>query len=156
MVLVVLVVLAVLVAQVVLLALVVLVVLVVLAVLVVLVALAVLAVPAVPLLVLVVLVVRVRRADSGAARCLARAEGRSRWAALGPDLSISRVDHSTLFAIFASCFHDFPDFSGETSNLKDYNLLEASKYNFLSKCSTRGYYILTNSCVSKPATSCSF
>ena len=42
---------------------------------------------------------------------------------------------------------DFPDFPGETSNLNNYYFLEASKYNFLSNCSTHAYYILTNSCI---------
>ena len=47
----------------------------------------------------------------------------------------------------SNLFHDFPDLSGETSNLKNYYLLEASKYNCLSKCSARGYYILRKSCI---------
>ena len=40
-------------------------------------------------------------------------------------------------------FHDFPDLPGVTSNLKNYYFSEASKYNFLSKRSTHGYYIQT-------------
>ena len=38
----------------------------------------------------------------------------------------------------------FPDFPRETSNLKNYYLLDVSKYNVWSKCSTHGYYISTN------------
>ncbi len=53
-------------------------------------------------------------------------------------------------------FTDFPDFPGETSNLENYYLLEASKYSFLSNCCTHGYYILTKSSISKPPTSCRF
>ena len=58
------------------------------------------------------------------------------------------------FIVFFSS--DFPHFSGETSNLENYQLLEASKYNCLSKCSTHGYYMLTNSCIVRPPTSCGF
>ena len=47
----------------------------------------------------------------------------------------------------------YADLYWETSNLKKYYLLEASKYNFLSKCSTHGYYILTKICVFKSPTS---
>ncbi len=42
------------------------------------------------------------------------------------------------------------DFSGETSNLKHYYVLEASKFTFLSKCSTHGYHILSHNCILKP------
>ncbi len=34
---------------------------------------------------------------------------------------------------FLTCSPDFLDFPGETSNLKDYYLLEASKYNFWTR-----------------------
>ena len=48
------------------------------------------------------------------------------------------------------------EFPGETSNLKNYNFLEASKYNLLSKCSTHGYYMLAKGCILRPPNSGSF
>ncbi len=50
----------------------------------------------------------------------------------------------------------FPDFSGETPDLKRYYLVEAWKYNCLSKCSNHGYCVLTKRCIVKPPTSSSF
>ena len=47
-------------------------------------------------------------------------------------------------------FTDFPDFFWEISNLKNYYLLEALKFNFVSKCSTHGHYMLTTRCILKP------
>ena len=57
-------------------------------------------------------------------------------------------------------FSRFPIFSRRDFKPQKLLLLlrlwEVSKYMFLSKCSTHGYYMLTNSCILKPSKSYSF
>ena len=59
---------------------------------------------------------------------------------------LSSYSHCTAPALrnsaFLTFFTDFPYFSGKTWNLKNYNFVEASKYNCLSRCSAHGHYIL--------------
>ena len=82
------------------------------------------------------------------------------WLLKQPDRSLGILggtDPGTTNREFLTFFFRFSMlFLGESSNLESYYFSEASKYNFLSKCSTRGYHIFTKICILKPPRSSSF